>query len=177
MGVPASPNPVKAASFLGIDHLKTQTMKTVLIENWLSRLLRADKWRRRVAASVPLLRVKSVGDRYRIGGKSRDVRARARTSELYSYRWLKCPLCSPFSGLVILLSGPCGIAGIESGRLPRLRPVALALRDETHAGETQCDGEETRPYGFIRGSSWREVQIHHLYRLIILPLNTWSLKH
>lgn len=61
MGVPASQNPVKAETFLGIDYLKTQMMKTKLIENWLSRLLRADKQRRLVAASVPFPRVTSVG--------------------------------------------------------------------------------------------------------------------
>lgn len=38
-------------------------MKTVLIENWLSRLLRADEQRGHVAASVPFQKVKSVGGR------------------------------------------------------------------------------------------------------------------
>lgn len=74
LGVPASQNPVKDGMFLEIDYLKTQMMKTKLIENRLSRLLGADKQCRHVAASF--LRLRSIGGRYGIAGKSRDVKAR-----------------------------------------------------------------------------------------------------
>lgn len=119
--------------------------------------------------------------------KKQGCESKKRTCELYYfYQWLKCLLCSPLSGLVILLFGPCGIAGIEGGRLSRVAPShgptsgaewGHRLWGTRPTGETQCSGEETWPYGFIQGSSWRKVQIHHLYRLIILPLNNCSLKH
>lgn len=61
--------PVKEETFLKIDDLKTE-----LIENWLRRLLRADKLCRHDTASC--LRRNSVEGRYRIAGKSRDLRVR-----------------------------------------------------------------------------------------------------
>lgn len=38
-------------------------------------------------------------------------------------------------------------------------------------GETQGSEEQTWPDEFVQGSSWCEVQVNHLYRLIILPLS------